>query len=86
MDHYVEETFSLIGVVPEPLYIHYMLQEAEGKFCPFEEKKKIQFHPPGFSLYCKGNKGNQVRLGAFLGYQSLIQLTIATKLYSVHRD
>lgn len=84
MDHYVEETFSLIGVVPEPLYIHYMLQEAEDKFHPFEEKK-IHFHP-GFSLYCKGNKGNQVRLGAFVGCQSLIQLTIATKLYSAHRD
>jgi len=38
MDHYLEETLSLIGVFPEPLYIHYMLQEAESKFSPFEEK------------------------------------------------
>lgn len=43
MDHYVEETFSLIGVVPEPLYIHCMLQEAESKFCPFEEKTTVPF-------------------------------------------
>lgn len=81
MDHYAEETFSLIGVAPELLYIHYMGHEAETEFCPFEEK----FYSPtlGLSVYCKGNKGNQRCLGALLGCPFLIQQTISTKLNRV---
>lgn len=40
MDHYVEETVGLIGVVPEQLHIHYRLQEAESSFWPSEEKTR----------------------------------------------
>lgn len=64
MDHYAEETFSLIGVAPELLYIHYMGHKAETKFCPFEEK----YYSPilGLVSTVKGNKGNQSRCLAWM--------------------
>lgn len=76
MDHYAEETFSLIGVAPELLYIDYMGHEAETKFCPFEEK--YYSLSQGLVSTVKGTR--EIRLGALLGCLFLIQQAIATKL------
>lgn len=76
MDHYVEEIFSLIGVDPELLYIHYMRNEAETEFCSFEEK----FYSPSLGLVSTIKGIREMRLGALLGCPFLIQQIISTKL------
>lgn len=76
MDHYAEETFSLIGVAPELLYIRYMGHKAETKFCPFEEK----YYSPILGLVSTVKGTREIRVGALLGCPFLIQQTISTKL------
>lgn len=63
MDHYVEETFSLIGIAPELLYTDHMGHEAETKFCPFEEK--YYSLSQGSVSTVKGTR--EIKLSALLG-------------------
>lgn len=82
MDHYAEETFSLIGVAPELLYIHYMGHKAETKFCPFEEK----YYSLILGLVSTVKATREIRLSALLGHPFLIQQTISTKLGCAFTD
>lgn len=69
MDRYVEETFSLTGVPPELLYIHYMGHKDETRFCPFEEK----YSSPILGLVTTVRGTREIRPGALLGCPFLIQ-------------